>query len=189
MSNLGDELRALHAARERELRERWDRSLPFAEGVFDRWERARALGWGEDASVYDSAFVLGDVEVGASTWIGPYTMLDGSGGPLRIGAFCSISAGVQLSTHDTVHWALSGGLAEARCAAVSIGDRCYVGPQAVVGPGVSIGDMSVVGATSFVNRDVPPRTVVAGLPARPIGRVEGDGDGVQLVYDVSDGAR
>ena len=91
-----------------DVRQRWQRSLPAGEYLVDRWERARELGFGEGASIYDSAIVIGSVSVGASTWIGPWVMLDGSGG-LSIGSNCSISAGTQIYTHDSVGWATSGG--------------------------------------------------------------------------------
>jgi acetyltransferase-like isoleucine patch superfamily enzyme len=176
-------LRAGHVRRERELRERFDRSLPFGDTLGDRWDRAARLGFGSEASIYDSAIVLGDVRVGAHTWIGPFTVLDGSGGGLEIGAWCSISAGVHLYTHDTVLWALSAGIQPRRTAPVAIGDCCYIGSQSVVSAGVTIGTQCVVGANSFVDEEVPDRTVVAGSPARPIGRVEGDGPEVRVVFD------
>lgn len=178
-------LEDVRLAREAELKARYDRSLPFADGLFDRWERARRLGFAEGASIYDSACVFGDVSVGAQTWIGPWVMLDGSGGGIRIGATCSIIAGVQIYTHDTVHWALSGGKAKRREAAVSIGDRVYVGSQSIIGRGVAVGDMCVIAANSFVNRDIAPRSIVAGTPAKAIGRVEGDGEAVCLVFSKS----
>lgn len=49
-----------------------------------------------------------------------------------------------------------------------IGENCFIGAGAIVLPGVQIGDSCVVGAGAVVTRDVPPRTVVAGNPARPI---------------------
>lgn len=170
MSDLRDELRALHGALRDETQRAWQRDLPFEELVFDRWERARALGFGEGASLYHNAYVLGDVAVGAHTWIGPFVMLDGSGG-LRIGSHCSISTGVHVYTHDTVRWALSGGEHEPERAPVRIGDRTYIGAQAVVLKGVTIGDRCVVGAGALVNCDVPPDTIVDGVPARVRGRV------------------
>src|SRR3954453_17157918 len=97
-------------------------------------------------------------------------MLDGSGG-LEIGATCSISTGVHIYTHDTVRWALSGGEHEPERAPVRIGDRTYVGAQAVVIKGVTIGARCVVRAGSLVNRDVPDGTIVDGVPARVRGRV------------------
>lgn len=151
-------------------RKRWERDLPIEELVFDRWERARSLGFGEGTSIYHSSYVYGRVSVGAHTWIGPMTLLDGSGG-LTIGDHCSISASVQIYTHDTVRWALSGGAAEYEKAPVSIGSNCHIGSQTVVAKGVTIGDHSVVGACSFVNRDLPPYTVAFGVPCRPAGKV------------------
>jgi acetyltransferase-like isoleucine patch superfamily enzyme len=166
-----------------EMRQRFDRDLPLEELLSDRWERARSLGFGEGASIYASSYVYGDVAVGEGTWIGPFTLLDGSGG-LTIGGFCSISAGVQIYTHDSVKWALSGGKAPYARAPVSIGDRCYIGSQSVIAKGVTIGEQSVVGACSFVNRDIPPRSIAAGVPCRVIGRVSIGSDGeVELHID------
>jgi len=168
------------------MRERWQRDLPFDELLFDRWERARSLGFGEGSSIYHNSYVYGDVKVGKSTWIGPYTLLDGSGG-LVIGEYCSISSGVHIYTHDTVKWAVSGGKAEYERASVRIGDCCHVGSQTVIAKGVTVGDHCVIGACSLVNRDIPPYTVGFGIPCRPVGRVNTDENGsVALLYDGKD---
>jgi len=49
-----------------------------------------------------------------------------------------------------------------------IEDDVWIAAGAVIRQGVTIGRGSVVGALSFVNRDVPPNTIVAGIPAKPI---------------------
>ena len=180
-------LNAVRAQRDAELRAKFNRSLPFADAQFDRWERAKALGFGDKTSIYDSSFVFGDVTIGANSWIGPFTMLDGSGGGLTIGDFCSISSGVHIYTHDTVLWALSGGVKEARKGTVSIGSKTYIGAQAVIIAGITIGSRCVIAANSLVNRDVPDGTMVGGTPARRLGCVEGEGADVRLVYDRKDG--
>ena len=165
------------------IRERWQRTLPFGEEIQDRWEKADFLGFGKGTSVYDSSYVYGDVTVGENTWIGPFTLLDGSGG-LVIGSYCSVSAGVHIYTHDTVKWALSGGRAEYERSPVVIGDCCYIGPNAVISSGVKVGNRCVIGASSFVNRDVPDNTIVLGIPARKRGRVRVYDDGrVEFDYD------
>jgi acetyltransferase-like isoleucine patch superfamily enzyme len=150
------------------VQQRWNRSLPFADYIVDRWQKARALGFGEGSSVYDSALVLGDVKVGTNTWIGPFTVLDGSGA-LTIGSNCSISAGVQIYSHDSVQWAVSGGSAPYEYAPTLICDRCYVGPNAVIAKGVRIGNGCVIGANSLVLSDIPDNSTAVGTPCRVIG--------------------
>ena len=54
------------------------------------------------------------------------------------------------------------------CAPIMIHDDVFVGMDSLILKGVEIGEGSVVGAGSVVSRDVPPRTVVAGNPARPV---------------------
>jgi len=157
------------------MHDQWTRDLPLDEMLFDRWERAAALGFGTRASIYHNSYVYGDVQVGEQTWIGPFTILDGSGG-LRIGRYCSISGGVQIYTHDSVRWALSGGACEYDRAAVVIGDCCYIGSHSVIAKGVTIGNQVVVAAGSFINRDIPPRSIAAGTPCRIIGQVTGPSD-------------
>jgi acetyltransferase-like isoleucine patch superfamily enzyme len=172
MASLLEQLKALWHSRREEMDARFHRTLPFGDYVVDRWEKARALGFGEGASVYDSALVIGDVTVGEQSWIGPGVVLDGSGG-LSIGAFCSISAGVQIYSHDSVAWATSGGQAGIERAPTRIGDRCYIGPNTVVAKGVTIGDGCVVGAGSVVLNDLPAGSRAAGAPCRIIGGDQG----------------
>ena len=173
----------MHQVLRQEVKERWNRAVPFADELFDRWERARFLGFGSGASIYDSCLVRGNVKVGEGTWIGPFTVLDGDGG-LEIGKYCNISAGAQIYTHDSVKRTLTGGKVEQVFKATRIGDCCYIGPLSIVSRGVTVGDHSVIGANSFVNKDIPAFSIAVGSPARIIGHVELVGDcDVRLVYD------
>lgn len=54
--------------------------------------------------------------------------------------------------------------------AVSIGRDVWIGAHAVILKGVTIGDQAVVAAGAVVTKDVPPATIVAGIPAKPIGK-------------------
>ena len=183
---LTERLRRLYQAEDALMRERFDRSLPLSESISDRWERARSLGFGEGASIYHHSYVYGDVRVGRGSWIGPNTLLDGSGG-LEIGDFCSISAGAQIYTHNTVRWALSGGQAEYEHASTRIGDACFIGPYAIIAMGVSIGRRCVVGAHAYVNRHLADASIAVGVPARVVGRVV-EGPLGEVVMDYSDDA-
>lgn len=55
---------------------------------------------------------------------------------------------------------------------IKIGDGAWIGAGAIILPGVTVGKKSVVGAGSIVTKDVPAFTIVAGNPARPIGRTD-----------------
>jgi acetyltransferase-like isoleucine patch superfamily enzyme len=126
------------------------------------------------------AWVTGDPQIGDGTWIGAFTVIDGSGG-LTIGAGCDISSGAQVYTHSSVRRCVSGRAFPAvERAPVHIGDHVFIGAGAIVTMGVTIGDHSVVAAGAVVTRDVPPYTVVAGVPARPTARVLLEGDQVVL---------
>ncbi|TDC64632.1 acyltransferase [Micromonospora sp. KC207] len=123
------------------------------------------------------AWVAGDPVIGEGTWIGAFTVVDGSGG-LTIGVGCDISSGAQIYTHSSAKRCVSGrAYATVDRAPVRIGDRVFIGANATVMMGVTIGDSAVVAAGAVVTRDVPARTVVAGVPARPVARVEFAADG------------
>ncbi|MBX3192240.1 MAG: acyltransferase [Labilithrix sp.] len=104
--------------------------------------------------------------MGDNCWIGPFTILDGSGG-LEIGDGFTLSAGAQVYTHDSVAACLEDAPIER--SPVKIGSRVYVGPNAVITRGVTIGDSVIIGANSLVTSDVPGGAKVAGNPARVIG--------------------
>jgi acetyltransferase-like isoleucine patch superfamily enzyme len=154
----------------------WRRVLPVGDEISDRWEKARYLGFGEGTTIYDSSLVIGDVKVGGHTWIGPFTILDGSGG-LEIGSNCSIATGVQIYSHESISWALSGGKMEYTRAKTRIGDCCYIGPNTVVNKGVSIGNHCLVGANSLVTIDLDDYSIAVGSPCKIVGKVKIDEKG------------
>lgn len=49
-----------------------------------------------------------------------------------------------------------------------IGKRCFIGANAIIMPGITVGDEVIVGSGAIVTRDVPSNTIVAGNPAKII---------------------
>ena len=144
----------------------FNRRVSIADLLSERQDNAAAYGFGEGTTMYDNVLVLSDVRVGRNTWIGPGCILDGSGGGLDIGDWCSISAGVQIYTHNTVNRSISLGKRPVDYASTRIGDGVYIGPNAVIQMGVTVGDRAIIGANSLVNRDIPSGAKAFGSPAR-----------------------
>ncbi len=90
------------------------------------------------------------------------------GAPIVIGDRVRLGPDVSLLTisHETDNAGLRAG--KVVVAPIEIGDGCWIASRAVVLPGVKIGAGAIVGAGAVVHRDVPPNTLVAGVPARVI---------------------
>src|SRR5438552_9670131 len=84
--------------------------------------------------------------------------------PVSIGSDTALSNNVIVLTHSTWHPALEGGAP--LFAPVVIGDDVIVYVNAVIGPGVHVGNHCTVGAGAVVTRDVPDRFTAFGNPAR-----------------------
>jgi maltose O-acetyltransferase len=93
-------------------------------------------------------------------------LFDGRRHAIRLGNDVSIGPEAALMTlgHDpqSAEFADRGG-------EVVIGDHAWVAFRALILPGVTVGEGAVVAAGAVVTRDVPPFTIVAGAPARPVG--------------------
>ncbi len=147
-----------------EMIEKWDRVLPTDEMAADRWEKAKTLGFGEGSNIYENAYVYGKPKVGKETWIGPFVLLDATGG-LEIGDGCSIGSGVHIYTHAVQEWVVTEGKKPKTHSPVKIGDYVAIGANSTVLPGVEIGDHTIVGAGSVVTKNIPPNSVAVGVPA------------------------
>jgi maltose O-acetyltransferase len=98
-------------------------------------------------------------------------------GCITIGESVSISAEVCILTAD--HDRQRSDFAT-RLRSVTIEDYVFIGTRAIILPGVTLGKGSLVAAGAVVTKDVTPFTVVAGVPAKPIGSRPSD-----LNYSVS----
>ena len=108
---------------------------------------------------------------------------------LSIGKFCSIACGAKFIFNAANHtlnslstypfsimfeeWGLptdTNSVAQAwdNHGNITIGNDVWVGYEAVIFSGVTIGDGAIIGTRAVVTKDVPPYTIVGGVPARPI---------------------
>jgi acetyltransferase-like isoleucine patch superfamily enzyme len=90
---------------------------------------------------------------------------------IEVGDHVTISSHVTFVTHDGATWVFRHlpryrGLQ--RFGRIVIEDNCFIGTGAIILPDVRIGPNAVVAAGAVVTRSVPPNTVVAGVPARPV---------------------
>ncbi len=185
-----DQLKSLQTKLGQNTKDKYNRLNPFYEDIFPWGERAKFWTGADNdkgITIYNSATLIGDVEIGEKTWIGPFTMIDGSGG-LSIGKYCSISTGVHIYSHDTVKWSLSGGAEAYERTPVRIGNCCFIGAQAIILKGVSIGDHCLIGAGAVVTQDIPSFSIAAGVPAKIIGRVKLDNGAVSLDWFPENGS-
>jgi acetyltransferase-like isoleucine patch superfamily enzyme len=176
-----EQLKGLHGHLDTSFLKELNRSVSFGDVFVDRWERASKLGFGENTSIYDSSLVIGDVKVGSNCWIGPYTILDGSG-KLILGDFCTISAGVHIYTHDNVKSTLTSGKIPIERKSVALGNNTYVAPNVIISKGVTIGSYCIIGAGSFVNKSFENFSIIGGVPAKQMGIVKIENDSVQFEY-------
>jgi len=89
--------------------------------------------------------------------------------PLVVRASSTISMRSMILTHfDPGHARENHDGYEAYASGVEIGPGAYLGAGVIVLPGTRVGSGSIVGAGAVVNRDVPPYTLVAGVPARVV---------------------
>lgn len=106
-----------------------------------------------------------DITIGDGTIIGDNCSLDGRA-PLSIGNHVDIAS--QALIYNSEHDINSEGFDPIE-QSVEIGDYVFIGPRAIILPGVKIGRGAVVAAGAVVTSDVAPFTVVGGVPAEKIG--------------------
>jgi acetyltransferase-like isoleucine patch superfamily enzyme len=91
---------------------------------------------------------------------------------IKIGNHVTIAVGVKFLTHDGGPWLFRDEIPDLQVfGPIIIEDNCVIGHDAVLLPNTRIGKNSIVGAGSVVISDVPPDTIVMGVPARPFGSV------------------
>lgn len=103
-----------------------------------------------------------NLKLGRQTDIGAFTYINAKNGVIiedgaQIGSHCSIYS---LSTIDN------------KKGKIMLKKNCSIGSHSVIMPGVTVGENSVIGAFSFVNKDVPAKVVAYGVPVKIIKKLK-----------------
>jgi acetyltransferase-like isoleucine patch superfamily enzyme len=151
----------------------FDRLKQYNNLPFDALEERRALLTEIFAEAVDVMVNPPLISGGKNVRLGRHVFVNsnvafGGVAPITIGAYCLISQNVQLLTithpvdpterQQWAYWAKP----------ITIGENVWIGANAIVCAGVTIGDHSVIGAGSVVTRDIPACVLAAGNPCRVI---------------------
>lgn len=166
----------------------------------DAWRSRRKLHpchlVGRGANVIGSPYVenLGRIEIGEDFEIDsvpvPSHLVTGKSGSIRIGDHVKVAHGVAICSHASIeigtgtilapfaivldadfHGVMDRG-APAQARPIQIGRNVYVGAGAIILRGAVIGDDVVIAPNSVVSRRIPPGVRAAGVPAKPLPRLE-----------------
>ena len=133
-----------------------------------------------DAYVAQNATVIGDIDIGAHSSIWPGAVLRADLSSITIGEYTSIQDNCVVHVEGSLSHpspetaALIGNYCTVGHGAIlhgcTIGDRSLVGAQAVIFNNATIGEGSIIGMGAVIsdNKEIPPRSVVMGVPGRVV---------------------
>ena len=101
------------------------------------------------------------LKLGYKTDIGAFTYINGViiEDFVQIGSHCSLYS---ISTIDNKE------------GQITLKKNCKIGSHSLIMPGVTVGENSIIGAFSFVNKDIPNNVVAVGIPIKVIKKIEGE---------------
>jgi acetyltransferase-like isoleucine patch superfamily enzyme len=123
--------------------------------VYLRWRLRRFIGRG--LQIADDCRLIGMPDFGSEPYL------------ISIGRHVTVSTRVTFINHDGGTWVFRDDpryREVIKYGRIVIHENCFIGSGATIMPGVSIGPNAVVAAQSVVTADVPPNSVVGGIPAR-----------------------
>ncbi len=150
----------------------------FVQATVFRWSPHQAYGWrrallrlfganvGRGAKIRSTARIElpWNLSIGPTSSIGDYAIIYNLG-RVTIGTHTTISQYAHLcaGTHETDTLKM-----KLLCPPIEIGDDAWIAADAFVGPGVTVGARTILGARSSVFRDLPPDVIAMGSPAKEV---------------------
>ena len=104
------------------------------------------------------------LKLGYKTDIGAFTYINAKNGVV-------IEDFVQIGSHCSLY---SESTIDNKTGQIKLKKNCKIGSHSLIMPGVTVGENAVIGAFSFVNKDVPENVVAAGVPVKVIKKLEGE---------------
>ena len=104
------------------------------------------------------------LKLGYKTDVGAFTYINAKNGVI-------IEDFVQIGSHCSLY---SSSTIDNKEGQITLKKNCKIGSHSLIMPGVTIGENTIIGAFSFVNKDVPSNVVAAGVPVKIIKKLEGE---------------
>lgn len=115
---------------------------------------------------YQDLIIGGTLKIGKRCNINNRVFIEASFAPVTIGDDVTIAASAIISSHDGAYSQTRN--QEMKTGKIELKQHCFIGNNAIVMPGITIGERAIVGAGAVVTRDVEAMAVVGGVPARVI---------------------
>jgi acetyltransferase-like isoleucine patch superfamily enzyme len=150
---------------------RWFGELPVGRTIVRLTDRTSLLRTTGPVSLAGGVQIVvgpgATLSIGGGTYVNPNARIL-CASAISIGAGCAISWGVSMMDFVGGHELTVAGVVRPDSEPITLGDHVLVGARATILKGLTIGSGAVVAAAAVVTRDVPPRALVAGIPARVV---------------------
>ena len=122
---------------------------------------------GEETKVVGPIYCTAELKTGRNCWLGRNFTIHGNG-IVEMGDNCDIAVDVTILTGRHEPDSQDGKAGEGQNPSVSVGEGCWIGAGSTLGRNVTIGKDSMIVASSCVMRNMPENTLIGGVPARVI---------------------